>query len=475
MASSHPARGSAPYARSPQPPTGARRGPPPGVSGMQVAGILFLVASVLRLVQHHLLTRWWDISSSATEVYSVSAVTAALGLGLLQGSRGARTAVLWILGLALAVVLAGGALALALAPRLAPLALWIGGPALLTIGGYMALLVRERHSNASVAVGAGIVVLGLGLSLFGLVRLTHAADPEFAKVVSEWAMPEHDFKDADSGVTLRVPEGWVMLKPGNPLTGDERPAVTLANPQATGFAVLRVEYNPGLITNDRYLEALLAARKANEPTMKELSRVDARVGQAPARAMSSSWLGPGRRRYFGLTTAWRDAERQLSLSIAMRTGEAAAGETQKLTSVIAFDAPLSKYMAATVAAVTGACPMLSASAVEAMAKTMPPGTRPETYFRQAYHWATRGAGELGAATAADLRAGMDGMLANVGRRDRARLDAYLENVRAGQPVSPADDAAMTQVVKAAVLALAPDAQSRLRAAFEQAVEIGRLL
>jgi hypothetical protein len=34
---------------------------------------------------------------------------------------------------------------------------------------------------------------------------------------------------------------------------------------------------------------------------------------------------------------------------------------------------------------------------------------------------------------------------------------------------------MTQVVKAAVLALPADVQARLRAAFEQAVEIGRLL
>jgi hypothetical protein len=50
-------RGSAPYARDPQE-RGDRvvaRRADPGISGMQVAGILFLVASVLRLVQHHLL------------------------------------------------------------------------------------------------------------------------------------------------------------------------------------------------------------------------------------------------------------------------------------------------------------------------------------------------------------------------------------------------------------------------------------
>jgi hypothetical protein len=119
--------------------------------------------------------------------------------------------------------------------------------------------------------------------------------------------------------------------------------------------------------------------------------------------------------------------------------------------------------------------MLSASAVEAMTKTVPAGSRPEAYFRYAYFWATRGAGMLSAGTASDLRAGMDAMLANVGKGDRRRLDAYLEKVRASQPVTAADDAAMSQVVKAAVLALPADVQARLRAAFEQAVEIGRLL
>jgi hypothetical protein len=364
---------------------------------------------------------------------------------------------------------------LALLPQLAPLVMWIGGPALLSIGGYMALLVRDRQSNASVAAGSAAVLAGLGLSLLGLVRLTHAPDPEFAKLVNEWASSEREFKDAHSGVALRVPEGWVMLKPGNPLMTDEDTAVTLAHPQATGFAVLRLEYNPGLITNDRYLEALLNARKTGEPTMKELARVDSRMGPVAARAMSTSWLGPGRRRYYGLTTAWRDAERQLSLSIAMRTGEAAKEETEKLARMITFDAPLAKYLDATVKEVTAICPILSRSAVEAMAKTMKAGTRPESYFRQAYLWATRGAGVLGAATVSDLRAGMDSMLGNVGRRDRARLDAYLERVRAEQPVSAADDAAMAEVVKNAVLGLAPDAQARLRAAFEQAVEVGRLL
>lgn len=453
----------------------ARRAPPPsGLSGVQLAGILFLLSSLVRLLQYHLLARWWETSASATETYAVSAVTAVIGLGLLQGSAGARTATLWLLGLGLLAVLGAGAVGLALVPQLAPLVAWIGGPALLSILGYLILLVGEHHPGGRLALGTAMVLAGLGLSVWGLVKLTSAPDPEFAKLVGEWTTGEREFTDAGSGLGLKIPEGWVILKPGNPLA-DDHTAITLAHPQATGFAVVRVDRQPGIVSNDGYLEALLAARRAKVPSMKELARVDSRVGQTTARAMSTSWLDQGRRRFYGLTTAWRDVDRQFSMSIAMRTSQAAEGETEKLASVLTFDAPLSKHLDATVKAVTAAVPMLSRSAVEAMAKTMKAGTQPEAYFRQAYLWATRGASVLDAAAVSDLRAGMDALLGQVARRDRARLDAYLERVRAGQPTAAADDAAMAAVVKNAVLALSPDAQTRLRSAFEQAVEVGRLM
>src|SRR6185295_164658 len=127
----------------------ARRAPPPstGFTGTQLAGILFLLSSLVRLLQYHLLARWWETSASATETYTVSAVTAVIGLGLLQGSAGARTATLWLLGLGLVAVLGAGAVGLALVPQLAPLVAWIGGPALLSIVGYLVLLVGEHHPN----------------------------------------------------------------------------------------------------------------------------------------------------------------------------------------------------------------------------------------------------------------------------------------------------------------------------------------
>lgn len=94
---------------------------------------------------------------------------------------------------------------------------------------------------------------------------------------------------------------------------------------------------------------------------------------------------------------------------------------------------------------------------------------PEETCRRAEVALRRGLPALSPAEGRELGRLVDARRARASSRERTRLAAYLERLRAGQPTSPADDRAMADVLKRAELRLPAPSLARLRALYEKAL------
>ena len=108
-----------------------------------------------------------------------------------------------------------------------------------------------------------------------------------------WSSPERRFTDDAIGLTLDLPDGWVALRPGNPLVAAPDGAlVTIAQPRLGGRGYLIAEPAPrGVATPDQYLDHLMA-RRAGRAARRSRSR-DARTrSSGPWPAVASTPPGP---------------------------------------------------------------------------------------------------------------------------------------------------------------------------------------
>jgi hypothetical protein len=133
-------------------------------------------------------------------------------------------------------------------------------------------------------------------------------------------------------------------------------------------------------------------------------------------------------------------------------------------------------------------PTASELAAEAVAREAPHLTRavaarlmtesaagvlePPDAFRRAYLLAGRGVNALSRAEANEFGALNTAAYAALGARERQQLGAYIDRVRSRQPTTPAEDAAMSALMKTAVLRLSAARRARLQVLFEKAVLAG---
>jgi hypothetical protein len=437
-----------------------------------VAGILLLLAAVVTLAEPKILSRWIAVEPN-TRTYAEAGLTALLGLALMQSSPGARKVVLWLGGLGLLAFVGLGAMALGV-PKYAPL-LPFAGCGVASVVALFGMLVG-RPGTARVAAWAVVFVLAVGGSLFAEVWALKGAEREMRAAIAEWSAPEREFSDPAAGLRLKVPEGWVVLKPGNPLIDHQDAKLVLGHGDLGAVAAILQPQGEGYFSLDNYLDRVLALLKERYQDIQQEERSDVAIGKAMGRRMSLSWSIEGRR-LDGFVTGWKDGTRYFSFLGFTPGGHAEEAEAsfRGLEKAMVFDAPVDKRVKETVARVTAACPLLSAAAVESMLRSMPKDAPAELYFRRGYEWAGRGAGELGAGPMEEMRAITSALFRSLTASDRERLGVYLERVRAGQPTTAAQDRAMNEVMKRGILSLPAASQEDLRRLTERAIEVGRLM
>jgi hypothetical protein len=382
--------------------------------------------------------------------------------------------VLWLNGLGLIATL--GLIALAMTvPDFRPF-LVVGGLGVIGALALFGLLLGNPGPARVVVTGALFLAAGLG-GVFAEMWLLKTAERELRAQIAKWAAPEREFSDTAAGIKISLPEGWVILKPGNPLLDTQQWKLVLGEGQVGALAALQQEEGAGkYLSVDDYLDRWLAQRPKSMDGLKQTARSNATVGKVTGRKMAVNWKTKGRR-MDGWLTAWSDGPRYFGLLTITPGSVSRAVEPRfaALLQALAFEAPVATHLKEAVARVTVACPLLSAGAVESMVRSMPNDAPAELYFRRGYEWAFRGMDELGPATVKQMGVITTKLYAALTASERQALGAYLERVRAHQRTRPAEDAAMSEVVKKGVLSLPRDAQDELRQLIERAIEVGRLL
>ena len=236
----------------------------------------------------------------------------ALGLALIPGWQLTRNLVRIVLILAAFALFPLAGILFAQGERGA--ALIALGSAWLIVSGLAALLPRRLG-------WAGLIVAALPVAAggYGVYRFGRAQASEAEQRIQEWTTGERRFTDDALGLTLDAPEGWVLLKPGNPLVKAPKDArVTLALTRHGGGAYLVTEPAPRAVaTADQYLDRLAAAPShragrlraapARERGRRQPHRAPARGGLERRRHAHPRGGGRGARRLDGLRARRLDA------------------------------------------------------------------------------------------------------------------------------------------------------------------------
>jgi hypothetical protein len=381
--------------------------------------------------------------------------TGALGLLLVRGwdwgRRIARIA---------ALIAAAGAFPLAglfVAKGVRGEALWVLAFAWLLASGFAAFLAPGLSRLVSVASLLLVLLAGAGL-----VRYV-PAEASTAPAVAPWTAPERRIADAEVGLSLAVPPGWVVLKPGNSLvTLPAAGKASLAQPRVSGYAFLLVEQAPPRVQLlEHYLDYVVAARRSASTSFDEEWRRDGRLGTVAARRAATR-RSTSEGRFVERISVAQDGDRYFAL--VSWVPEAGAGraleEIDALEAAVALSGVRDAGRQAAVQDANLELPQLSVAAIQLLVESGGPGA-PAELFRRSVAASTRGLPGLGPAGAQELQALTSAALDTLPKKERAQLAAYLGRVAADQPTQPQEDEQMRFLMKTAAARLPAPRRDRL--------------
>jgi hypothetical protein len=390
----------------------------------------------------------------------------ALGLALLPGRKLGRWTVRALLLLAAFAIFPLAGILVAQGERGA--ALLALASAWILLSGLVALLARSLGW-----LGVVLAALPVAVGAFGVAYFGRAPESETAQLVRSWSAPEPRFADDTIGLTLDLPDGWVVLRPGNPLVAaPEEALVTIAQPRLEGYGYVVAEPAPwGVATPDQYLDHVMTRRQAERPSIQEQGRANAILGSLAGRRLDATWTEDDTLRR-DLTVAGQDG--WMSFALVAWMPEATASRPAglaPLAGALKARGFLAPRLAAAVQAAVEQVPHLSPPVAELlMAQTEARLLEPEQAFRRSVVALAELVPSLSAAESRELSGLTRATYQGVPRRSRGRLARYIEQVRHSATTDPALDREMAELMKAAELRLAPDRLQRLQEYYERAVE-----
>ncbi len=392
--------------------------------------------------------------------------TLALGLALLPGwnlaRRGVRLALLLV---AFALFPVAGIL-IAQGERGAGLLALAS--AWLFVSGLAALLARAMGWAGVALALVPVLASGYGAWRFGL-----ASDRDSATQIRQWVSADRRYTDDMLGLILDIPEGWVALKPGNPLVAvaPAEARLTLAQPRQGGFGYLVSEPAPrGVATADQYLDRIVGRRRTERPELKPGLRANALVGPLAGRRHDSTWLADG---VVQREVAVAGLDGWMAFALVAWMPDSAASRPDGLEAVtrgLAARGLLAVRLREAVDAVVSEVPHLSAPAAEQlMAQSEARVLEPDQAFRRSLAALARLLPTLSPPETRELTALTTATYAGVPWAERARLAGYVDRVRKTQATRPEEDREMAGLMKAAEERLTPARLLRLQAYYEKAI------
>ncbi len=336
----------------------------------------------------------------------------------------------------------------------------------LFVSGLAALLPRTLGWAAFAVALVPVLAAGYFAWHFG-----RAGQSQIAAGASAWATADRRFTDDALGLILDIPEGWVALKPGNPLLAAPAEArLTLAQPRQGGFAFLVTEPAPrGVATADQYLDRVDGRRPARAALEAGL-RSNALLGSLAGRSLESTWLADGVRQR---EVAVAGLDGWMAFALVAWMPEATASRPDGLDGLahgLAARGLLAVRLRSAVEAAVEAVPHLSPPAAEQlMSQSEARILEPDQAFRRSVVALSRVLPSLSKDETRELGGLTAAAYAGVPWADRSRLAAYVERVRRSATTLAEEDREMAALMKTAEEALSPARRLRLQAYYEKAI------
>jgi hypothetical protein len=341
------------------------------------------------------------------------------------------------------------------------------GSAWLIVSGLAALLPRRLGWAGLLVAALPVLAGGYGIWNYGRA---HASEAE--QRLRDWSAPEPRYADDGLGLTLEPPEGWVLLKPGNPLVPAPKEArATLAIPRHGGAAYLIAEPAPrGVATAGQYLDTLVAKRRAERPGFEPGQRVNAIVGSLTGQKLEAAW-SDGATRYREVIVAGLDGWMGFALVAWMPESSASRPNgLDPLAQGLAARGVLAVRLRQAVEAAVAEVPHLSVPAAEQlMAQSEARVLEPDQAFRRSLQALAENIGSLTPAEKKELSRLTTATYSGVPWKERTRLDAYVARVRRGEITPPDEDKAMAELLRSAESRLSSEGRLKLQGFYEKAI------
>lgn len=339
----------------------------------------------------------------------------------------------------------------------------------LLLAGAVGLLIEDegpRWARLGAVIVGGLAVAG------GAVQGVTAKDTRLRDTARSWASETRSFKDADLGITVPVPDNWVVLKSGNPVAPDAEALLTAVEPNLGGVAVLRSTKAEKGKRLDQLVDDQLAREQASRLTLKETDRTDLAVGRAKGRLSKTSYAQRGRQLRW--TAAWLDGPRLFQLTVSLPPGADAEEQALRFLRGVGFDAPVERALQETSERVSRECPMFSRDAVRRLLHVVPVDAEVHVFFKEGYSRAMAGLARRETLAVLELREITSELFEGMTPAQRGGLGDYIERLRNRLPTTAAEDRAMERLMTAALRRLPEDLQSRFREHIDKTLELSGL-
>lgn len=332
-----------------------------------------------------------------------------------------------------------------------------------------ALPPRARPWARYAAMVVGIMVVAGALYATSGWWLTAILGSPGERRVRAATLPTRRLDDEALGLRVELPRGWSMLKDDHGFfTVPETARLALAEPAGGAFGFLTVETPArGFASLDAYLEHALEERRRAEPSLRAVRQEEATGGARRLFAARDS----GETEVEEVTTVWKDGWTYYALVVwapaeRARAAPLAAALRQGVTTA----GPMGVRLREAIAAVSAEVPLLTPAAAEMlMGQSQAQVLEPPEAFRRTYLLVGKGLPALDKAEEKEMGALSSELYGKLPGAARARLGAYIERVRSGRPTDPAQDQAMSALVKGAAERMPAPRRVRLQALFEKAI------
>jgi hypothetical protein len=330
---------------------------------------------------------------------------------------------------------------------------------------------RAQEPQAGREMPWGIILGVLVLVVAGGAAYLLFAPGAEEKAIRAFAQPDRKVVDPATGLTLEAPAPWVVLRKEQNLVGAPAEAkAVLAQPKKSAYAYVMAERN--ITTAEAFLDEVIEARKSAVPSLAESGRSDRTLGKTAVRQSLAAFESGGKR-FQGVALAGQEGGTAFALVGWEPDRGGPPQEVLRLVDGLTVTPPKVAGLEEALQVAASEVPYLSSIGAQlVMAQSAAQVLEPDETFRRSLQYMGPGLKALTPKEQQEVGELNRTVYGFVAQRDRWKMAAYIDRVRAKATTSTADTRRNRELMRDAVLKLPAPKRARLQQLYEAAIRKG---